>query len=151
MDSSSARDGALLLTVSKCDRDCSLCVSVSLFHTRSDVLELTRRFRYLFGGSDRQSCSSPHSQLLPGKSTNSASHLAFALEVPEVKSTTPSAAMSSAAQKASAAALFSMASLDAAATRASTREVAAKVWQEIRATVRVMKPCIACHEQAGII
>ena len=59
--------------------------------------------------------------------------------------------MSSAAQKASAAALFSMASLDAAATRASTREVAAKVWQEIRATVRVMKPCIACHEQARMI
>lgn len=84
MDSSAARDDALLLTVSKCDRHCS-CVSVSLFHTRSDMLELIRRFRYLFGGSDRQPCSSPHSQLLPGNSANSTSHLAFALEVREVK------------------------------------------------------------------
>lgn len=32
MDSSSARDDALLLTVSKCERDCSLCVGVPFPH-----------------------------------------------------------------------------------------------------------------------
>jgi len=44
--------------------------------------------------------------------------------------------MASPAAKASAAALFSFASLEAAATRASTREVAERVLTEIRSSVR---------------
>lgn len=44
--------------------------------------------------------------------------------------------MASPAAKASAAALFSFASLEAATTRASTREVAERVLSEIRASVR---------------
>lgn len=44
--------------------------------------------------------------------------------------------MASPAAKASAAALFSFASLEAATTRASTREVAERVLTEIRSSVR---------------
>ena len=48
--------------------------------------------------------------------------------------------MASPAAKASAAALFSFASLEAATTRASTREVAERVLTEIRSSVR------CCHD-----